>query len=311
MILYTSVDDLPEEFFSGALTIGNFDGVHEGHARLIERLVKHARKSAGPSVVFTFEPHPARLLRPQAAPPPLTWVERKAELLARLGVDCVVAYPTSLELLSLSAEAFFEEIVLGKLNAKAMVEGLNFYFGKGRQGNTTLLAKLCDRSDVPLEIVTPLQSGNELISSSRIREAISAGDVASANAMLTQPYRLRGTVTHGSARGAKIGFPTANLSAIDGLLPRPGVYAGLGRVGQEVKKAAINIGPNPTFSDNTLKVEVHLLDFNRSIYGQLLEVDFLSRLRDVQNFASLEELQQQLARDIAAARCIKLHSETR
>lgn len=284
------------------MSIGNFDGVHRGHARIVERLLATSRRVGGPAIVFTFDPHPVRLLRPDAAPPPLTWTDRKAQLLADLGVDAIIAYPTDEALLALSPEAFFQHIVRDKLNAKAMVEGPNFYFGRGRAGDIRRLGELCSASGLSLEVVESLADGEELVSSSRVRKLIQDGDVDAARRLLTQPYRIRGLVTHGAGRGHKIGFATANIEGIDTLLPAPGVYAGRAITGDATWPAAINIGPNPTFGEHALKVEVHLIGYSGSLYGLPLEVDFLARLRDIQPFASVDALKTQLARDVAKAR---------
>lgn len=267
----------------------------------MERLIAQSRELGGPAIVFTFDPHPVRLLRPEAAPPPLTWTDRKADLLADLGVDAIIAYPTDEALLALSPEAFFRHIVLDKLAAKAVVEGPNFFFGKGRAGDIRRLDQLCRASGLRLEVVEPIASAGELVSSSRVRQLIQQGDVDAARRMLTQPYRIRGLVTHGAGRGHKIGFATANLEGIDTLLPGAGVYAGRAIADGNSWGAAINIGPNPTFGEHALKVEVHLIQFSGSLYGQLLEVDFLARLRDIQPFASVDALKEQLARDVARA----------
>ncbi len=302
MNLLCSLDDLPDHLRGGGVSIGNFDGVHRGHARIVERLIETSQRLGGPAIVFTFDPHPVRLLRPAAAPPPLTWTDRKAELLAQLGVDAVIAYPTDEALLALSPEAFFQHIVRDKLAAKAMVEGPNFFFGRGRAGDIGRLGELCLASGLGLEVVEPLATDGELVSSSRVRQLIQSGDVDTARQMLTQPYRIRGLVTHGAGRGHKIGFATANLEGIDTLLPGAGVYAGRAIVGAETWAAAINIGPNPTFGEYALKVEVHLIGFAGSLYGQALEVDFLARLRDIQPFASVDALKEQLAKDVARAK---------
>lgn len=302
MNLFRSLDDLPGHLRGGGVSIGNFDGVHRGHARIVERLIATSRQQAGPAIVFTFDPHPVRLLRPAAAPPPLTWTDRKAELLEQLGVDAVIAYPTDESLLALSPEAFFQHIVCDKLAAKAMVEGPNFYFGRGRAGDIGRLGELCSASGLSLEVVEPLADGSELVSSSRVRHLIHSGNVDAATRMLTQPYRIRGLVTHGAGRGHKIGFATANIEGIDTLLPGAGVYAGRALVGNQSWPAAINIGPNPTFGEHALKVEVHLVDFSGSLYGLPLEVDFLARLRDIQPFANVDALKEQLARDVAKAK---------
>jgi riboflavin kinase/FMN adenylyltransferase len=300
--LIRNLDDLPPQLRGGAVTIGNFDGVHRGHARIVERLIAKARELDGPALVFTFDPHPVRLLRPEAAPPPLTWTDRKAQLLSELGVDSMIAYPTDEALLALSPDQFFNRIVRQQLSARAMVEGPNFFFGRNREGNIDVLGRLCQDAGVSLDVVEPLVMGDEYVSSSRVRKLIQQGHVAEARELLTHPYRIRGMVTHGDARGAKIGFPTANVDAIDTLLPAEGVYAGRAFTGGSMWLAAINLGPNPTFGEHALKVEVHLIDFDGSLYGQPLEVDFLARIRDIRPFPSVDELKRQLTRDVATAR---------
>ncbi|MFI4875545.1 MAG: bifunctional riboflavin kinase/FAD synthetase [Blastopirellula sp. JB062] len=304
MRLLHDLEHLPPEILGGALTIGNFDGVHRGHASIVEAIRRQARAAHGPTVVFTFDPHPVRLLRPDQTPPPLTWTRRKAQLLAQLGVDAMIAFPTDMALLQLSAEDFFQKIVVDTLRAKAMVEGPNFYFGRNRQGDTALLRELCERHKITLEIVKPLQlPGQEpIISSSRIRQALAEGDVETARQMLTEPYRLRGMVTHGAGRGGSLGFATANLEAIDTIIPAPGVYAGYVVRHELTHAAAIHIGPNPTFGEAQAKVETHLIDFAGSLYGEPLEVAFLARLRDVQTFADVQQLTNQIHQDVEAVK---------
>ena len=304
MKLIRKLTDFPESLRGGAITIGNFDGVHRGHSVIINQLKQFAAELNGPSIVFTFEPHPVRILRPEQTPPPLTWINRKADLLAELGVDAVVAYPTDRDLLSLTYKEFFDQIVVQQLGAKAMVEGPNFFFGKGREGNTEKLGELCESNSMLLKIVEPLTDAEQFISSSRIRDLIRDGNVDAAREMLTRPYRIRGMVTHGAARGATIGFPTANLDAIDTLVPAMGVYAGRTYVDGRPHWSAIHIGPNPTFGEDLPKVESHILNFERSIYGQAIEVDFVSRLRDIRQFESAEELVDQLTRDVDSTRAL-------
>lgn len=301
MQLFRSLTELPSNFSAGSVTIGNFDGVHRGHARIVECLTQRAAQFQGPSVVFTFEPHPVRLLRPDEAPVPLTWVDRKVALLAALKLDIVIAYPTDKALLELGPDDYFHRIVRTELRARAVVEGPNFYFGKDRAGDINRLTTLCADNKMNLDIVEPLKLGAEYISSSRVRAAISHGDVDMANRMLTQPYRIRGMITHGAGRGNTIGFPTANVSAVDTLLPGPGVYAGATEIAGTRWPAAINVGGNPTFGEDLHKVEVHVVGFSGSLYGQPLEVDFLGRLRDIQPFASVDELKRQLRRDVQAS----------
>lgn len=288
----------------GALSIGNFDGVHLGHARIVEQLIQQAHAVGGPAVVFTFDPHPVQLLRPDQCPPPLTWTERKAELLGDLGVDWMVAYPTDQRMLRRTPCDFFQFVVLEQLVARAMVEGPNFFFGHNRAGTIEVLRELTDEAAIPLTVVEPYAMDGQYVSSSRIRQLISRGEVGAARAMLTQPYRIRGMVTHGARRGQKIGFPTANLHAIDTLLPAEGVYAGRARFNGHLLPAAINLGANPTFGESTAKVEVHVVGWDGPLYGQPLEVDFLERLRDIQPFPSPAALKEQLERDVKEAEAI-------
>jgi riboflavin kinase / FMN adenylyltransferase len=304
MHIIRDLNAMPVEALGGAVSIGNFDGVHRGHVSIVERLLERATEVAGPAIVFTFDPHPVRLLRPDQCPPPLTWTERKAELLAGQGVDWIVAYPTDEALLQLSAIDFFDEIVRKKLRAKALVEGPNFFFGRNREGNIERLADMARLANMSFDVVPPVTVGDAIVSSSRVRDLIRDGDVGQANELLSAPYRIRGMVTHGAGRGAKIGFPTANLSGIDTLLPALGVYAGRAWVDAISYPAAINLGPSPTFGDGTVRVEVHLIDYHEALYGEPLEVDFLARLRDIRPFESPAELVQQLAQDVEQAKRI-------
>lgn len=302
MQIIRQLANLPDSLRHGAVAIGNFDGVHLGHARIVERLLADAKRVGGPAVVFTFDPHPVRLLRPNEAPPPLTWTERKAELLAELGVDALIAYPTDEALLKLSPREFFDQIVRQGLDAQAMVEGPNFFFGHQRAGTIEVLRSLTSEAGIALDVVEPYVFDGDYVSSSRVRKLIASGDVQQAAALLTQPYRIRGMVTHGAGRGGKLGFPTANVDAIDTLLPELGVYAARAYVNGTPWQAAVNIGTNPTFGEHALKVEVHLLDYSGTLYGQPLEVDFLARLRGVEKFANVEALLNQLKADVERVR---------
>lgn len=282
--------------------MGNFDGVHAGHAQLIERLRTAAKRCGGPAVVLTFDPHPLELLQPQSAPIPLTCAERKTELLTKLGVDAVWAYPTDWNLLRLEPGQFFHQILKGALAARVMVEGPNFRFGRNREGNVTLLERLCQQAAITCEIVTPVETEGTWVSSSRIRDLLARGEIAAANKLLTQPYQLSGQVAVGSRRGNQIGFPTANLTNVRTLVPQPGVYAGLVAIAGQTHAAAINIGSNPTFGEAAQKLEVHLLDWSGDLYGQTLAVDIVARLRDIQQFAGVSELVAQLQQDVARTR---------
>jgi riboflavin kinase/FMN adenylyltransferase len=309
MHIIRRLDALPAAARGGAVSIGNFDGVHRGHIEIVRRLLERADDVSGPAIVFTFDPHPVRILRPDQSPPPLTWTERKAELLAAHGVDWIVAYPTDEALLQLSAKEFFDLIVRGALDARALVEGPNFFFGHNREGNVERLGDLASATGITLDVVPPVEIDGALVSSSSVRELIRSGNVEQAKKLLAAPYRIRGMVTHGAGRGAKIGFPTANLGAVDTILPAQGVYAGRAWLPRASRAdlsadtsvswpAAINLGPSPTFGDTAVRVEAHLIDQNEPLYGQPLEVDFLARLRDIRPFESPQALVEQLTRDV-------------
>jgi riboflavin kinase/FMN adenylyltransferase len=311
MHIIRRLDALPAAARGGAVSIGNFDGVHRGHIEIVRRLLERAADVNGPAIVFTFDPHPVRLLRPEQSPPPLTWTERKAELLAAHGVDWIVAYPTDEALLQLSAAEFFQRIVRGALDARALVEGPNFFFGHNREGTIARLGEMAAAAGISLDVVPPVEIDGGLVSSSRVRQLIREGNVEQAKKLLAAPYRIRGMVTHGAGRGAKIGFPTANLGAIDTLLPAQGVYAGRAWVGSASVPAAINLGPSPTFGDTSVRVEAHLVGHNEPLYGQPLEIDFLARLRDIRPFESPQALAEQLARDVREVEGIAAREEAR
>lgn len=298
--LFRNLDCLPDELRHGAISIGNFDGVHLGHARIVEHLVVQARETGGRAVVFTFDPAPASILRPDRAPLPLCTTARKVELLAQLGVDAVIACPTDEAFLKLDPREFFDTIVVRHLRARAVVEGPNFSFGRSRQGNVALLRALCGQSDVALEVVDPVQREGQIVSSSRIRRMLSNGQVDRVRQMLTQPYRIGGRVVRGAGRGMELGYPTANIDGVGTLLPGEGIYAGRAWVDGRAWPAAISLGPNPTFAEDALKVEAHLVGYAGQLYDRNIEVDFLKRLRNIVRFDSVGELVAQMDRDVAA-----------
>ncbi len=302
--LIVSLDEVPESISGSALSIGNFDGVHAGHRKLIERLLVIAKERSLPSVVVTFDPSPTSILYPSAAPPALTWIEQRADLLFQMGVDYVVALKTDRALLELTAERFFQEILKDRLKLKAIVEGPNFHFGKDRMGNTRLLEELC-RSHGMESFVAPIATHDgEWISSSRIRKLIQEGNVEEANHLLTAPYRLRGRVGTGAGRGRQIGFPTANLVDISVLVPRLGVYAGRCSIEGSSRRVALHIGPNPTFGEAAVKIEAHLLDVDLELVSKTIEIEVLERIRDVRKFESVEQLKAQLNSDMQEVRRI-------
>jgi riboflavin kinase/FMN adenylyltransferase len=303
MAIFTYALDapMPDPCANGVLTIGNFDGVHIGHQALLAETVRQARAQSSPAVAVTFDPHPAQILRPDAVGPFLTTVADRTTLLQQYGVDHVLILQSSLALLQLSARAFFEQVVVEKLKAKALVEGFNFGFGRGREGTTEVLRELCTNNKVPLTLMPPQNLLGLPVSSSRVRTDLLAGRVDIVQQLLGRPYRITGIVGAGQKRGATLGFPTANLHDIATLLPGNGVYAVHARIlgGKgESWPAAANIGPNPTFGEDARKVEVHLLGFKGDLYEQTLSVDFAKKIRDTKPFGSAAELIAQIRNDI-------------
>ncbi|MCE9630003.1 MAG: riboflavin biosynthesis protein RibF [Planctomycetia bacterium] len=283
------------------VAVGNFDGVHVGHAAIAARLRAAAARLGVPGVVLTFDPHPASVLRPERAPTPLTTPRRRAELLLALGVDAVQVQPADAALLALEAEAFYGDVLRGRLRAQGIVEGADFRFGARRTGDVRLLETLCRRDGVELEVVPPVVVDGEPVSSSRLRALIAAGRVRDANTLTTAAYRLSGTVVTGARRGSGIGFPTANLAGITTLLPANGVYAARAHVAGEPFAAAVHVGPNVSFGESAISVEAHLVGFRGDLYGQSLDVDFLDRVRETRRFDTVDDLKAQLAIDVAAA----------
>lgn len=286
------------------LTVGNFDGVHRGHVAMLTRLKELSLQLRLPAVVVTFDPPPLAILAPDRVPPRLTTVDQKVSLLLEQGVSEVIVWPASKELLSLTAEQFFREVVCGQLKCRGIVEGPNFCFGKGRAGNVELLKRLGAASDIQVMIADASEDGGAIISSSQIRSAIAAGDVVQARQLLGRPYAITGTVVTGAQRGRQLGFPTANLGRVDTVIPPMGVYAGRTTIQGTRWPVALNIGPNPTFGEDQLKLEAHVIGYSGDLYGNPVTIEFLSHLRGVQKFASIDELRAQLDRDIDASRSV-------
>jgi riboflavin kinase / FMN adenylyltransferase len=305
VILFVDWDETPPaDFRSGAVSIGNFDGVHRGHRALLTELKGRARSIGGPAIVLTFDPPPLWLLRPEQFQPVLTPIKDRAEILISNGADHVLVLRTTPALLELSATEFFQRVVYDRLASRALVEGPNFCFGKNRRGNVALLDSLCRQHGLTLAIVPPLEWNGAIISSSRIRTTLKQGNVREAADLLGRAYRLRGRVGTGQNRGKTIGFPTANLETVESLAPGDGVYAVRVRYQDSHWPGAANIGPNPTFGEEQRKIEVHLIGFQGDLVGQILELEFVERLRDTRAFPSLDQLVAQIRLDVERARVL-------
>jgi len=306
VITLDSFADVPARARGAFLAVGNFDGVHRGHAHLIAHLRDRAAAAGAPALALTFDPHPVALLRPESAPVPLTWTARTADLLEQAGASEVGVFRTGPWLLGLTAREFFDRVVVGQFAARGMVEGPNFGFGRERGGDARTLAEWCAAAGLDFEVAPPTEVDGQIVSSSRIRRALAEGRAAEAARLLGRPHRLRGIVTHGAGRGAGLGFPTANLDGIDTQIPDDGVYAARALLDDRADPipAACHIGPNVSFGEQVRKVEVHLIDFTGDLYGRTLELDVLDRLRPSRKFRDLDDLLAQIRSDVERARVV-------
>lgn len=284
------------------VTIGTFDGVHLGHRKIISRLQELARAVDGESVIFTFDPHPRKVVAPSETNLRLlTSLDEKISLFERAGIDHLVVYPFTLEFAQLSYEQFVEQILVGKIHTKSLVVGYDHKFGKGRAGDFDLLKSCADRLGFQIEKLDVLLINESNVSSTKIREAIQLGNFETANAYLGYQFTLHGTVVEGQKIGRTINYPTANVdtSDPDKIIPGYGVYAVRISVRNQQYRGMLNIGSRPTVNHNAdhRTVEVNILDFDDDIYGEPIEVVFYHKLREEQKFASLDALKEQLAKD--------------
>jgi riboflavin kinase/FMN adenylyltransferase len=298
-----NIQEIPAGLRGAYVTIGNFDGVHLGHRFIFRRLAEEARRQRRPAVAISFDPHPKRVLHPERRPFYLiTTLAEKTALLAETGLDAFVVIPFDLEYARTSAEEFVREVLWEKLRIGRIFIGHDYTFGRGRQGDKAFLSEAGRRLGFGVEVINAHCAGDTVISSTKIREALLAGDVGFAAALLGRPYNLSGPVIPGHRRGVDLGFPTANIEPEKELVPARGVYAV--RVLWKGKRhdGVLNIGFNPTFADQRQSIEVFILDFQQDIYGEFLEILFIERIRDEVRFESPEKLIAQIGRDIDRAK---------
>ena len=281
------------------LAIGVFDGVHLGHQRVIGQARDDAKAAGGVSVVLTFDPHPMRVLRPDQAPLLLTSTEHKLALFRQLGADACLLVTFDKAFSELPAAQFIDRIA----SCRQVCVGTRFRFGHDRAGNVALMEKLAPQYGFTVkEIKSVLTSDGEMISSTAVRQHVLAGNLDRAAAMLGRPFSVLGSVEHGDHRGHELGFPTANVNPHNEALPPDGVYAVRVRLGDTRLAGVVNIGLRPTFAGTAHRLEVHILDFDRGLYGQDIEIEFVKNLRNERKFASADELKAQIAADVQAAR---------
>jgi riboflavin kinase/FMN adenylyltransferase len=292
------------------LTVGNFDGLHVGHQRIMATVTSRARAFSGEAAVYTFEPHPRKVLQPERAPRLLTTLEQKLELLAAAGVDVTIVEPFDLAFARLPAERFVREVLFERIAPLEVYVGYDFRYGRDREGSMRTLTELGPHLGFSVTIVPEVKLGSRDVNSTRVRELLETGRVDEAGLLLGRRYTVRGRVVTGERRGRTLGFPTLNLAAENEVLPQAGVYActvrflddGTPPAGSR-HLAVTNVGRRPTFGDvDQPLTEAHLLDFSADAYGRRVEVAFVAHLRAEQRFPSIDALRAQIARDAEAAR---------
>lgn len=297
---------LPESLRGAIIALGNFDGYHLGHQAVAGEAIRWAREEGRPAIVATFDPHPVRFFKPDVEPFRLTTLEQRQELYLAAGATAMLVFHFDGDLASTSAESFVGQLLHEQLDAAGVVTGDDFTFGKGRSGTREILETLGKAHGIEARAVAPVLDSGEPVSSSRVRQALQAGDPQEAARLLTRPFAIRGIVQHGDKRGREIGYPTANLSVESYLRPKFGIYAVTSKIlstGQELKGAA-NIGIRPQFTPAKELLEPYFFDFSGDLYGQEIEVAFHHFIRPEAKFDSLEGLLEQMERDCGQARSL-------
>ncbi|NWF54878.1 MAG: bifunctional riboflavin kinase/FAD synthetase [Syntrophaceae bacterium] len=297
--------DFGRFFKNPVLTLGNFDGVHLGHQRIFQQVRRKAQEIGGESIAYTFAPHPVQLLKPEKEPFLLLPISERIRLIGETGMDVTICAPFTQEFASLTAEEFVRDILHRQIGVRQIYVGQNTSFGRGRTGSVALLKELGERYGFAVEAMEAVEVKGTLISSSRIRRLIRGGNIPGATELLGRPPLLVGEVIRGFGRGGKkLGFPTANLKIEKVLVPKPGIYAVWAICGGQKFPGVANLGWNPTFQDGKFSIEVHILNFNKDIYGQTLRLEFVERQRDEVTFRSPEELITQIKKDVEQAKRI-------
>jgi riboflavin kinase/FMN adenylyltransferase len=309
---WRGLDAVPTGWGHCVVTIGVFDGVHRGHAEIIGKAVELAKHRAVPSVLLTFVPHPSEVVRPGSHPPVLTSIVRRAELVEELGVDVFCALPFTLEFSRMPPDEFVYHALVAQLHASAVIVGENFRFGHRAVGDVALLGRLGDTFGFTAHGIALLRDGQTTLSATHVRSCVTAGDVQAASRALGRPHRVDGVVERGDQRGRELGFPTANLRTDAWTaVPADGVYAGRafrldewGRTipGPALGVAAISVGTNPTFEVRQRRVEAYLLDFDGDLYGEVLGIEFVERLRGMERFDDVDALVLQMREDVDRTR---------
>jgi riboflavin kinase / FMN adenylyltransferase len=305
MELIEKLENIGTPYRNAVVTIGNFDGMHIGHQALFNEVIQKAKEIDGTSIAMTFDPHPLRVLKQNGQPPLITLNEQKLELIKRTGIDVLICMPFTSEFAAVSARSFVEDLLVKRIGMKAMVVGKDYTYGKDREGTLDTLKSDGKRLGFEVIVAEWIRVPTSLAgraSSTLIRELVIDGKVADANRLLGRHYQIRGNVVSGRNRGGELlGCPTANITLQDELCPKNGIYAVTVERKGICYKAVANIGYSPTFDDCQFTVEVHIIGFNESIYGEQIRVNFIHRIRDEMKFNNVAELSQQIQKDIESA----------
>jgi len=309
MIVYRSTDEITVPLNNPVVTIGNFDGVHLGHREIFRRLKISAREINGVSVVITFDPHPLKVI-PSGRPVTLiNTIDEKITLIEASGVDYLIIVSFDSAFSAISAAAFTERILVDRIGMKRLIIGYDYAFGKGREGDVSLLRILGKKFSFDVEELAPISDGSINYSSTLIRKIIAEGAVADATHYLGRNYSIAGSVVHGADRGKSLGFPTANIATDKELIPADGVYAVKVKIDDSLYDAACNIGFNPTFATDAKSIEVFIFDLNADLYGKEIRIYFFERLRDEKCFSSVNELVAAISADVDSCRRILASSQ--
>ncbi|WP_338467109.1 bifunctional riboflavin kinase/FAD synthetase [Novosphingobium sp. ZN18A2] len=298
-----SRERVPAPLRGAIVALGNFDGFHQGHQAVAGEAVRWAKEQGRPAIIATFDPHPVRHFAPHIPPFRLTTLDQREELFGAAGADAMLVFHFDDALAGTTAEDFVRELLAGRIGAAGVVTGEDFTFGKGRGGNVQVLRDVGATCGLEARAVGPVLESREVVSSSRIRDALKAGECETATRLLTRPFAIRGVVQHGDKRGREIGYPTANLPLGTYLRPRYGIYAVTGRLPDgRVLKGAANLGVRPTFDPPKELLEPYFFDFSGDLYGQEIEVAFHHFLRPEAKFDSLDALMAQMEKDCEEAK---------
>ncbi len=308
MQILDHLDALSQAAYAGpVVALGNFDGVHLGHQAIFHCVRARVQAIQGTGMVLTFEPHPARVLRPEHAPSLLTTFEQKMHLIAAEGIEVGLRIPFTDEFAQQKPEAFIREVLCHTIGARELVVGYDYRFGHERAGTVEHLQAAASTHGYKVTVVEAITVAGLTVSSSNIRKLVRRGDVEDASRLLGRCYAIEGPVVEGFRRGRTIGFPTANVQSINEIVPQTGVYAVRATWRDERLNGVANVGYNPTFGNDALSVEAHLFDFQADLYGETLQIEFVRKIRDERKFDSVDALVSQIAQDAEQARAI--HAE--